>query len=43
MSMADKSAGVVYLTKDVEELNIGEMTITPNKGHAEGQLKSASD
>ena len=38
--LAEKSTGVIYLKKGEEETNTGEMIITPNIGHGEGQLKA---
>lgn len=38
--LAEKSTGVVFLKKEDEEENLGEMIITPNIGHTEGQFKA---
>ena len=37
--LTNKSTGVVYLKKEDEEGQLGEMIITPNIGHTEGQFK----
>ncbi len=39
-SIVSKSTGVIYLKKENEEGRFGEMIITPNIGHNEGQFRS---
>lgn len=38
--LAEKSTGLVYLKKEDEQERFGEMIITPNIGHTEGQFKT---